>query len=193
MNAELHLEEALHAAGRVFGSGSVVAVRQQDHHPTLEQPLGFTCRPNSRISRVSLHLSGSNLTEADLLRWKYRRWSEPRWRNPRTAPPRWAAAWAGRCSCRTRTRAPPPPTADCCTPERIRLFSKAPTCPDWSPNCSQFILFLPPEIPSAGSWCGSEERRCRWYPDTPAWRVVGWTCLVRRPGRLFGYESLQHL
>lgn len=35
------LEEALHMAGRVFRPCSIVAVRQQDHHPVLEQPLGL--------------------------------------------------------------------------------------------------------------------------------------------------------
>lgn len=47
------LEEALHAAGRVFGSGSVVTVRQQNHHPTLQQPLSFTCsRPTSKHRNI---------------------------------------------------------------------------------------------------------------------------------------------
>lgn len=38
-----HLKETLHTAGGVFRSRAVVAVGQQDHHPTLEQPLGLAC------------------------------------------------------------------------------------------------------------------------------------------------------
>lgn len=44
------LQEALHVAGGVFRSGSVVPVREQNHHPVLQQPFSFTCTRNSFTS-----------------------------------------------------------------------------------------------------------------------------------------------
>ena len=121
------LEEALHVAGRVFWSGPIVAVRQQDHHPTLQQPFRFTwgqsfkCMKIQNASKmsdnVSLILDVWEWSEVYLQRWTCQRWSVLRWRNLQTEPPRWEEALVVRCSYHIQTRAPPPQTEGCYTPE----------------------------------------------------------------------------
>lgn len=117
------LQEALHMAGWVFWSGSIVPVREQNHHSVLQQPFGFTCRHQSFTSVIfyekdNCKRGGISWTCKDdyLQRWRCRKWSVLRWRSLQTEPPRSAGALAGRYSYRTQNLERPPQTAGCYTP-----------------------------------------------------------------------------
>lgn len=190
------LQEALHVAGRVLRPGPVVPVRQQDHHPVLQQPLGFTWG-HSRTSDVLTLLYRREKTKGE----GGGVWGLPPERKvskmicaPLKKSPNWASQMGSSLGWAMLIPYSKPSTASSDS-GLLHTWNKQTAIIVMMSSCELDLApvwdSVPPGSRSAPGWCGSEGCACRWSPGTPAWRVSGWTCLGPRPGHWCGCWSLR--
>lgn len=184
------LQEALHMAGRVFRPGSIVAVREQNHHPVLQQPFGFTCRRQrlwKRLQRRESRLEAPSCLPPEMKVSKMIC-------APLKKSPNWASqigrslGWAMLIPySKPRTASSDSGLLHTYTGRHQSSTSKERQFHQWWHG---LVKTLPLKILSARGWYGWEGCTCHWCLGTPPWRGVGWTCLFPHPDRWFWCWSL---